>query len=101
MADELSRKRAKWDRKSVMRAEAAAGAWSGCQHYFSLKKRHCSLPRKPGCAFCGHHDSAVAGERMACPVDPSHNIWRRDLEAHTARCVSGTQERQRSQLPYY
>jgi hypothetical protein len=96
------KKRARWERKHLKKEESERGEWSRCMHFFPGKNRHCNIPRRgPGSLYCGHHDTASASERLPCPVDPSHEVWRRDLAGHVSRCAALRQERQREQLPYY
>jgi len=65
------------------------------------KKRLCNMSRCPGSSYCGNH--LPAGEkskslrvvhragldevvRVPCPIDPSHTIYKHDMEGHVNKC---------------
>ncbi|KAJ3101988.1 hypothetical protein HDU97_000901 [Phlyctochytrium planicorne] len=67
-----------------------------CQHYIVKKKRYCPLFYKKGKdgepigpLFCIDHMPAdVETNRIPCPFDPGHGVYKADLERHMRICNS-------------
>jgi U11-48K-like CHHC zinc finger len=69
----------------------------------NAQSRYCSQPRKPDSEYCGIHygDIFEGSSRMPCPVDPSHTIERRTLNAHLAICQRAKEVQDVEAQPYY
>ncbi|KAH8295144.1 hypothetical protein KR018_007907 [Drosophila ironensis] len=79
-----------------------------CSFWVPRKKRRCKMTANKGSPFCGAHapptpqpdtdaDAAAGGdspgERVPCPLDPKHTVFRRKLAKHLAICNAREQER--------
>lgn len=93
--------------KAGLNAAQLAENWSQCCHLLKKKGRMCNLPRAPSSLFCGvhrppgealpptkrnekllkAHGGEGAFERVPCPLDPSHNVYKHNLEAHLKICA--------------
>jgi tRNA:m4X modification enzyme len=75
-------------RETLRLAQLVAGQ---CTWWLAKKQRYCKNESGTRDAvFCGVHRSpagsgAITG-RVACPIDPSHTVWTRDLNAHVRKC---------------
>ncbi|KAK3264056.1 hypothetical protein CYMTET_27186 [Cymbomonas tetramitiformis] len=58
-----------------------------CGFFMEKKRRYCSFRPRPGSKFCGNHDPD-SGERIPCPLDPTHTIFEADLQKHRLICPS-------------
>jgi tRNA:m4X modification enzyme len=62
---------------------------STCNYWVSSKNRYCKfavLPNSEG-NFCAVHNTGSGeSERIPCPVDPRHMIYKRDTEKHVKKC---------------
>ncbi|KAH8361878.1 hypothetical protein KR200_006262 [Drosophila serrata] len=82
-----------------------------CSYWVPRKKRRCKMTANKGSPFCGAHapPTAVATEnvdgtgedsfqeRIPCPLDPKHTVFKRKLAKHLTICNARDQE---SVLPY-
>lgn len=60
-----------------------------CGHFIVKKNRYCPLGRKAGQEYCVHHGVVDAkDERIPCPLDPKHSIWKKSLKKHLEKCNS-------------
>src|SRR5690606_29308768 len=96
--------------------------WTQCCYFLPKKNRLCNIVRSPGSQFCGNHRpdavavpkrvSARAGyssgaanssgiTRIPCPIDPSHTIYKHDLQSHIKICNVGRREALMREQPYY
>lgn len=65
-----------------------------CEYFMVQKQRRCAMKRKKDRRFCSEHikfddtQSAleVKDERVDCPLDQKHSVWKRDLEVHLKKC---------------
>lgn len=65
-----------------------------CEFYLVNKQRRCAMQRKKNRRFCSEHilyddteaATEVKGDRVACPLDPKHSVWVKDLESHLKKC---------------
>ncbi|XP_030371497.1 tRNA:m(4)X modification enzyme TRM13 homolog [Scaptodrosophila lebanonensis] len=95
MADEISAKRPKMTGEST----------TTCAHWVERKKRYCKMTVNKGSEFCGAHAPANKSseiensdaERIPCPLDPNHTVFKRKLEKHLSICNAREQQ---STLPY-
>jgi tRNA:m4X modification enzyme len=74
--------------------------WTQCHYFLPKKMRLCNLGRTPGSNYCGNHRptgedvtervkrQASSGDtsRIPCPVDPSHTIYKYNVDAHIKVC---------------
>ncbi|XP_039260322.1 tRNA:m(4)X modification enzyme TRM13 homolog [Styela clava] len=65
-----------------------------CKHYLTNKKRNCRLERVKGKEFCVQHiinteisnETDDGGNRIRCPLDPSHTCDKKNLSKHMRKC---------------
>ncbi|BFF92996.1 tRNA:m(4)X modification enzyme TRM13 homolog [Drosophila madeirensis] len=65
-----------------------------CTYWVPRKKRHCKMSANKGSLFCGAHCPATeesqavdaAAERIPCPLDPKHTVFKRKLAKHLTIC---------------
>ncbi|XP_014230324.1 tRNA:m(4)X modification enzyme TRM13 homolog [Trichogramma pretiosum] len=61
-----------------------------CHFYVQRKMRYCKMTVKKGRSFCGEHEPtkgvATVDERIPCPLDPGHTIYRSKLSKHLKVC---------------
>jgi len=74
-----------------------------CAHWMPRKDRPCGFPPPPGRKWCREHDPELSGrdERIPCPIDPSHKIFKRDLEAHLKVCETRKDRERVLSKPWY
>jgi len=76
--------------------------WDRCLHFLPRKQRYCNMARTPGQQFCGVHlAESSKGERIPCPVDPSHTVWSGLLAAHLKVCNTATANKMLESMPFY
>ncbi|KAH8327199.1 hypothetical protein KR074_006928 [Drosophila pseudoananassae] len=78
-----------------------------CSYWVPRKKRRCKMTANKGSPFCGAHAPAskldeISGEdsckeRVPCPLDPKHTVFKRKLAKHLTICNARDQQ---STLPY-
>ncbi|XP_017046704.1 tRNA:m(4)X modification enzyme TRM13 homolog [Drosophila ficusphila] len=80
-----------------------------CSYWVPRKKRRCKMTANKGSPFCGAHapptvapSDEKSGEdshqdRIPCPLDPKHTVFKRKLAKHLTICNARDQE---SSLPY-
>jgi hypothetical protein len=82
--------------------------WTQCHYFMEKKRRLCNVGRTPGSLFCGTHKpndedcgsrankkskyKDLKVERIPCPLDPSHSIYKHDLDKHLKICNIKTNE---------
>lgn len=74
-----------------------------CSFFVRRKQRFCRMPVSIGKVFCGEHAAAgdnldgfrqrtaqgpgpAGAERIPCPMDPRHTVYRHRLERHLKKC---------------
>ncbi|WPK23155.1 hypothetical protein PUMCH_000382 [Australozyma saopauloensis] len=64
-----------------------------CEFILLNKKRRCGMMRQKDHRFCLDHqklqpksDDVDAQDRIPCPLDPKHTVWKNDLEQHLKKC---------------
>jgi hypothetical protein len=70
------------------------GKWAQCMFWIAHKQRYCGMARVAGTQHCGVHvnDGTLGasvrgkGERIPCPIDPTHSIYKNQLESHLKVC---------------
>ncbi|XP_043653519.1 tRNA:m(4)X modification enzyme TRM13 homolog [Drosophila teissieri] len=82
-----------------------------CSYWVPRKKRRCKMTANKGSQFCGAHAPATATtstsdeksgedafeERIPCPLDHKHTVFKRKLAKHLTICNARDQE---SSMPY-
>ncbi|CCE72926.1 Piso0_000531 [Millerozyma farinosa CBS 7064] len=66
-----------------------------CEFFIAKKNRNCSMQRKPNQRFCSEHmmaQNSTENERIPCPLDPKHTVWRNMLESHMKKCNARKKE---------
>nr|CAG8635816.1 7173_t:CDS:2 [Entrophospora candida] len=58
-----------------------------CNFWVKRKRRYCHLPKKLDNNYCGEHlqcevKVGIKKERIPCPFDPSHTVYKIELEKH-------------------
>ena len=113
-----SNKRKKKRLQEGITVEDLLEGWTQCCYFIKNKRRLCNIGRSPGSIYCGNHrsesdivpdrvlkdarDAGVATiERIPCPIDPTHDIFSHNLEAHIKICNTGTRYALLHQKPYY
>lgn len=100
MAEAIAAKKPKM---STDEKAAPPGALN-CAHWVLRKKRYCKMEPSKGSIFCGAHEppsEATAenpeAERIPCPLDPKHTVFKRKLAKHLTICNARDQV---NTLPY-
>ncbi|KAI8130048.1 hypothetical protein FF38_12542 [Lucilia cuprina] len=66
-----------------------------CAHFVKRKKRYCKMTVAKGKEYCGEHepavkedsnDTALDSERIACPLDGKHTVYKKNLRKHLKIC---------------
>jgi tRNA:m4X modification enzyme len=94
--------------------EALLASWPRCKHFLKKKMRACNFNRIPGSDYCGQHrpaddpsiptNAAATGlsyDRVPCPLDPAHDVYRHKLESHLRVCTAKRVRDMQSALPYF
>lgn len=78
-----------------------------CAHWVKRKKRFCKMTVAKGKEYCGEHEPAVKtdgneesstdSERIPCPLDGKHTIYKKNLRKHLKICNARPSEN----LPEY
>ncbi|EDV43702.1 uncharacterized protein Dana_GF16397, isoform A [Drosophila ananassae] len=78
-----------------------------CSYWVPRKKRRCKMTANKGSTFCGAHAPAsilddnsgedLSKERVLCPLDPKHTVFKTKLAKHLTICNARDQQ---STLPY-
>lgn len=92
------------DRTSLPSESLAAQA-NHCQLYLPKKRRYCRFECISGYSFCGHHlncrQEDADSERIPCPLDPTHSIFKRELKKHLRICPRVKEEAAEAALPCF
>jgi len=65
-----------------------------CNYWVASKNRYCKFDVVPssGGNFCSvHNTGSGASERIPCPIDPRHMIYKRDTDKHVKKCSKTVQ----------
>lgn len=72
-----------------------------CLHWVHRKKRFCKMTLAKGKDYCGEHEPAVAEvngdatkeqDRIPCPLDDKHTIYKKNLRKHLKICNARPKE---------
>eukprot|EP00439_Symbiodinium_sp_Y106_P065889 s531_g10.t1 len=86
---------------AALRSYAARGDYLQCEFVHSKKGKRCWLRAAPGCRRCKTH-LETDGDRVQCPLDPSHTVERIHLERHLATACPSLRDAQfLGSLPFY
>jgi hypothetical protein len=79
--------------------------WTRCMFWKNHQRRYCGMERVDGGEHCGVHanggTSGAAGERIPCPLDPTHSIYKKNLEAHLQICNRKRGRDEMEARPYF
>jgi tRNA:m4X modification enzyme len=91
--------------------------WTQCCFLIPHKQRLCNMSRSPDSRYCGNHmylteeaqvkavgettATTLLDERVACPLDPTHTVFVRNLDAHVKKCNAKKYQDELHALPYY
>ena len=98
--------------------------WTQCCHLVARKQKLCNVARSLNSMFCGNHQpdesvehgtkdesSLVCGdtkdgkkgkkERVACPIDPTHTIFKSSLNYHIKVCTKLKQSKAMSEQVFF
>lgn len=97
----------KLDDSTGITKEVLLSTHTQCQFFMPHKRRFCGVAKVANSCFCGAHGSeiddqnATKRERIPCPVDPSHSIYKDKEEVHVKICNAAKQRRQMESEPYF
>ncbi|MCL7045132.1 hypothetical protein MKW94_030693 [Papaver nudicaule] len=57
-----------------------------CKLWLPRKNRFCANIPLHDSLYCGNHNPKLEAQRISCPLDPSHSIYRRKVKQHVKRC---------------
>lgn len=63
--------------------------YNRCDYFLELKGRQCSMQRRKGQKFCSEHmvyEMSEGKDRVPCPLDPNHSVWKKDIKRHLRKC---------------
>ncbi|KAM7360964.1 tRNA:m(4)X modification enzyme TRM13 homolog isoform 2-T3 [Cochliomyia hominivorax] len=93
--------------KPQAEASTAQGETKTCAHWVKRKKRFCKMTVTNGKEYCGEHEpvtksdandeSSKENERIPCPLDGKHTIYKKNLRKHLKICNARPSE----DLPEY
>lgn len=66
-----------------------------CEYVLPKKNRRCKMMRKKDVKYCSEHmiyDEKFQSERIPCPLNPNHSIWKKELEQHLLKCNNRPKE---------
>ena len=72
-----------------------------CRFLLENKKRLCRMAPSPGSIYCGNHRDSSSLERVPCPLDPTHTVYRDKLDKHLLVCNTVKFEENLLQNCYY
>jgi tRNA:m4X modification enzyme len=86
--------------------------WTQCCFLVPRKQKLCNVARTGDTLYCGNHqpqDSTIdtdkaedkQKERIPCPIDGTHTIYRYNLKQHIKVCTKQKQNNAMSALPYF
>ncbi|GMI46353.1 hypothetical protein TrCOL_g3378 [Triparma columacea] len=93
--------------------------WDRCHSYHKRKSRFCRMHPLPGLNYCGTHrpssslsspltsssssssSQSKLNERVPCPLDPSHTVFKHKLTSHLKKCPKAKLQLELESQPYY
>ena len=87
-----------------------------CNYYIAKKTRQCGMTRKADSEYCSEHINllkkleggavhagSVQGgrERVPCPLDPNHSVWKDQLQRHLKKCNKNKLAHANDGMPFY
>lgn len=72
-----------------------------CTFFLVGKGRYCRFRETPGTARCGVHSVDMAEERVPCPLDPCHTVYKSQVAQHVKVCSKRHQEAIYAQQPFF
>ena len=102
---EKKSKRQKYKLNGVKTYDDILIGWTQCCYLVPRKNKLCNIARVANSLYCGNHIQSPATapsldktigdsiqpekfikERIPCPIDPSHTIYKQKLESHILIC---------------
>ena len=63
-----------------------------CHYWVPTKRRYCKFPALSDEKYCSIHRTGTGeNERVPCPLDPRHSIYKKDTESHLIKCSLASQ----------
>jgi hypothetical protein len=87
--------------------------WTQCCYLVARKQKLCNIARAGTSMYCGNHQSVVndlsgdgttdqtGAERIPCPIDSTHTIYKRNLKQHIKICTKQRQLDAMSEQRYF
>ena len=79
--------------------------WDRCHVFIPRKGRFCNQFPSNGATYCGNHihltGSTTGRKRIPCPIDPTHMIFKDQVEKHKLSCPKLRQQQERENKPYF
>jgi tRNA:m4X modification enzyme len=78
--------------------------WTRCCAYLEKKRRFCRQQQRGISKYCGNHSQLSEEEprlRIPCPIDPSHQIYKDQVDKHVKVCPKVVKMKEQEQLPYF
>lgn len=72
-----------------------------CSYVVPNKGRRCRFPVLPGTSFCGAHREDESVERVPCPLDPNHTVFKNRLQQHLKICTKARDQSVVQRQPFY
>ena len=105
--------------------DSALDSWTQCNYFMAKKNRFCNMAKSNNSNYCGNHrpnDEAPPARvlkkmrehsstdqnkvpdldaRIPCPIDPSHTIYKHNLDQHLKICNTKIRIEQLEKFDYY
>jgi hypothetical protein len=105
MKSDLKEEQKRLKALKATKADTGESTWSRCMFWKTHQRRYCGMERVDGANFCGVHvndgDFGAAGERIPCPLDPSHSIYKKNLQTHLKICNRKRGRDEMEAQPYF
>lgn len=84
--------------------------WTQCCYLVPRKQKLCNVARTGSSMYCGNHQPStnkeestndMNDERVPCPIDGSHTIFKRNLQRHIKVCTKAKENNLMTSLPYF
>lgn len=93
------------DAKTLKETPLPPNNWDRCHVFMPRKGRFCNQFPSQGATYCGNHihltGSTTGRKRIPCPIDPTHMIFKDQLEKHKLQCPKFRQQQERENKPYF
>ncbi|SCU98669.1 LAFA_0G19482g1_1 [Lachancea sp. 'fantastica'] len=79
-----------------------------CKFFLQQKNRRCGMTRKTNLEYCSEHLNLLnhdaegpTGRRIACPIDPRHSVWEKDVARHMRKCSTAKKNAPPVDCPWF